>query len=86
MKDHEHICLSVSAKFLVSNVVGYLKGKSAISIAKNFHGRQRNFNSENFWARDYFVSTVGLDEKMVLNYIRNQEKNGERRDQLTFQI
>ncbi|WP_372883018.1 IS200/IS605 family transposase [Psychromonas sp.] len=81
MRDHVHICLSTPPKFAVSNVVGYLKGKSAISIAKNFRGRQRNFNGENFWARGYFVSTVGLDENMVLEYIRNQEKEDEHRDQ-----
>ena len=86
MKDHIHICLSIPPKFSVSNVFGYLKGKSAISIARNFCGRQRNFNGENFWARGYFVSTVGLDEKMVLDYIRNQEKDDEHRDQLKFQM
>ena len=56
------------------------------AIAKNFRGRQRNFNGENFWARGYFVSTVGLDEKMVLDYIRNQEKDDEHRDQLKLQM
>lgn len=86
MKDHVHICLSIPPKFAVSNVVGYLKGKSAISIAKNFRGRQRNFSGENFWARGYFVSTVGLDENMVLEYIRHQEKDDENRDQLKLQI
>ena len=67
MKDHVHMCLSIPPKFAVSNVVGYLKGKSAISIAKNFRGRLRNFNGENFWVRGYFVSTVGLDENMVID-------------------
>jgi len=74
MRDHVHICLSIPPKYAVSSIVGYLKGKSAISIAENFRGRQRNFNGESFWARGYFVSTVGLDEKVVLEYIRNQEK------------
>jgi len=73
MKDHVHICLSVPPKFAVSNVVGYLKGKSAIAIARRFRGRQRNFNGEHFWARGYFVSTVGLDEHGVRDYIRHQE-------------
>ncbi|MFK3866239.1 IS200/IS605 family transposase [Pseudoalteromonas rhizosphaerae] len=86
MKDHVHMCLSIPPKFAVSNVVGYLKGKSAISIAKSFRGRQRNFNGGNFWARGYFVSTVGLDENMVIDYIRNQEKDDEHRDQLKFQV
>ncbi len=69
------MCLSVPPKFAVSNVVGYLKGKSAIAIARKFRGRQRNFNGEHFWARGYFVSTVGLDEHVVREYIRNQEGN-----------
>ena len=75
MKDHVHMCLSVPPKFAVSNVVGYLKRKSAIAISRKFRGRQRNFNGEHFWARGYFVSTVGLDEHVVREYIRNQEVN-----------
>ena len=75
MKDHVHMCLSVPPKFAVSNVVGYLKGKSARAIARKDRGRQRNFNGEDFWARGYFVSTVGLDEHVVREYIRNQESN-----------
>lgn len=86
MKDHVHIFLSIPPKYSVSNVVGYLKGKSVISIAKNFRERQRNFNGESFWARGYFVSTVGLDENMVIEYIRNQEKDDELREQLKFQM
>ena len=82
MKDHVHMCLSIPPKYAVSNVVGFLKGKSAISIARNFKGRQRNFAEEEFWARGYFVSTVGLDEDVVREYIRNQEKDNEQRDQL----
>ena len=86
MKDHVHMCISIPPKYSVSNVVGYLKGKSAISIAKKFRGRQRNFNGEEFWARGYFVSTVGLDEKMIVNYIRHQEQEDEHRDQLKMGI
>ena len=86
MKDHVHMCLSTPPKFSVFNVVGYLKGKSAISIARNFKGRQRNFTGESFWARGYFVSTVGLDEQMVREYIRNQEKSDEHREQLKFGV
>ena len=82
MRDHVHICISIPPKYSVSNVVGYLKGKCAIAIARHFKERQRNFNGENFWARGYFVSTVGLDEEVVREYIRNQEKNDENRDQL----
>ena len=84
MKDHVHMCLSIPPKYAVSNVVGYLKGKSAISIARAFRGKQRNFTGEEFWARGYFVSTVGLDEEVVREYIRNQEKQDEYQDQLRF--
>ncbi|MBE8167219.1 MAG: IS200/IS605 family transposase [Shewanella sp.] len=86
MIDHVHMCLSIPPKYSVSNVVGFIKGKSAISIARNFKGRQRNFAGEEFWARGYFVSTVGLDETMVREYIRNQEKEDAHRDQLKFGI
>ncbi len=86
MADHIHMCISIPPKYAVSNVVGYLKGKSAISIARKFKGRQKNFTGEHFWARGYFVSTVGLDEAMVIEYIRNQEKDDEQRDQLRLGI
>ena len=82
MIDHVHMCLSVPPKYSVSNVVGFIKGKSAISIARHFGGRQRNFTGEVFWARGYFVSTVGLDEEMVRSYIRNQEQEDARYDQM----
>ncbi len=86
MSDHIHMCISIPPKYAVSSVVGYLKGKSAISIARKFKGRQRNFTGESFWARGYFVSTVGLDEAMVIEYIRHQEKVDEQQDQLRFGI
>ena len=82
MVDHVHMCLSVPPKYSVSNVVGFIKGKSAISIARHFGGRQRNFTGEVFWARGYFVSTVGLEEEMVRAYIRNQEQEDDRYDQM----
>ncbi|WP_448217479.1 IS200/IS605 family transposase [Endozoicomonas sp. 2B-B] len=82
MRDHVHICISIPPKHSVPNVVGYLKGKYAIAIARHFKGKQRNFSGEHFWARGYFVSTVGLDEDLVKAYIRNQEINDETRDQL----
>ncbi|CAI10001.1 transposition helper protein, fragment, partial [Aromatoleum aromaticum EbN1] len=82
MGDHVHMCLSIPPKYAVSNVVGYLKGKSAIQIARRFGGRQKNFTGENFWARGYFVSTVGLDEAIVRAYIRAQEEEDERYDQM----
>ena len=86
MADHVHMCVSIPPKYAVSNVVGYLKGKSAIAIARRFKGKQRNFNGENFWARGYFVSTVGLDEEMVREYIRNQEEEDRHRDQLELGV
>lgn len=86
MPDHVHMCISIPPKYAVSNVVGYLKGKSAISIARKFKGRQRNFEGESFWARGYYVSTVGLDEEMIKEYIRNQEKNDENRDQMILGV
>jgi len=82
MRDHVHMCISIPPKYAVSNIVEYLKGKSAIAIARNFKGRQRNFTGEHFWARGYFVSMVGLDEEIVLEYIRNQEKVDEQQEQL----
>ena len=69
--DQVHRCLSIPPKYSISNVIGYLKGKSAISIAR-FMGRERNFTGEHFWARGYFVSTVGLDEAVIRAYIQNQ--------------
>ena len=80
--DHVHMCISIPPKYSVSYVVGYIKGKSAISIARRFTGKSRNFTGENFWARGYFVSTVGLDEEMVREYIQHQEKEDEHYDQL----
>lgn len=84
MPDHVHICISIPPKYAVAHVVGFIKGKSAIQIARKFGGRKRNFTGEHFWARGYFVSTVGLDEEMVRAYIRNQESEDERYDQLKF--
>ena len=86
MRDHIHMCISIPPKYSVSHVVGYIKGKSAIAIARRFKGKQRNFNGEHFWARGYFVSTVGLDEDMVREYIRHQEENDGRRDQMKLGV
>ncbi len=82
MPDHVHMCISIPPKYAVSNVVGFIKGKSAISIARQFMGKTKNFTGENFWARGYFVSTVGLDEEVVRAYIREQEKEEVRYEQL----
>lgn len=81
MPDHVHMMLSVPPKYAVSQVVGYVKGKSAIHIARTYGGRRRNFVGQHFWARGYFVSTVGRDEAVIREYIRNQEKEDARLDQ-----
>lgn len=75
MRDHVHMCIEIPPKYAVSSVIGFLKGKSALAIARKFSGKQRNFNGENFWARGYAVSTVGFEEDDVRRYIREQEGN-----------
>ena len=82
MPDHVHMCLSIPPKYAVSSIVGYLKGKSAIQIARQFRGRERNFTGENFWARGYFVSTIGLDEEVVRAYVRHQDDEDHRYEQM----
>ena len=82
MPDHVHILISIPPKYAVSKVVGFIKGKSAIMIARRFNGRQRNFTGEKFWAKGYFATTVGLEEQVVRKYIRHQETDDRRRDQL----
>ena len=77
--------ISIPLKYSVSHVVGSIKGKNAIAIARQL-GRGRNCTGESFWARGYFVSTVGLDEEMVRAYIRDQEKEDECYDQLKLII
>ena len=84
MPDHIHLCLSVPPKFSVANTVGFLKGKSAIRIHREFLGRQRNFNGFHFWARGYCVSTVGLAEAAIRAYIRNQAAEEKRQEQLSL--
>jgi len=69
--DHVHMCLAIPPKHSVSSVIGFLKGKSAIAIAR-MSGKERNFNGENFWARGYAVSTVGFDLPSIQKYIREQ--------------
>ena len=82
MSDHVHLCLSIPPKHSVAQTVGFLKGKSAIRIHRQYLGRNRNFSGFHFWARGYCVSTVGLDEQMVRDYIRNQEEDDKRQEQL----
>jgi len=74
MPDHVHMLLKIPPKYAVAEVVGYIKGKGAIAVARQFSGRQRNFNGERFWARGYSVSTVGFEEEQIRRYIRDQEK------------
>ena len=81
LADHVHILLSVPPKRSVSDVVGFMKGKSAIEVARIL-GRKRNYSGQHFWARGYFVSTVGIEEATVQEYIRNQEEEDRRVDQL----
>ncbi len=82
MSDHVHLMISIPPKHAVSQGVGFLKGKSAIHIARTYVGRQRNFVGQHFWARGYFVSTVGRDEEVIRKYIRHQEVEDQRIDQL----
>ena len=82
MSDHVHMLLSIPPKYAVSQVVGFIKGKSAIHLARVYGERKRNFVGQHFWARGYFVSTVGRDETTIREYIQNQEKEDERLEQL----
>jgi putative transposase len=82
--DHVHLLMSIPPKYAVSQVVGFIKGKSAIHLARVYGERKRNFVGQHFWARGYFVSTVGREESVIREYIRNQEKEDERLDQLAL--
>ena len=84
LPDHVHMLISIPPKYAVSQVVGYIKGKSAIHIAQTYMGRKKNFTGQNFWARGYFVSIVGTDEETIREYIRGQEKEDRRLDQLSM--
>jgi len=84
MPDHVHRLLSIPPKYAVSQVVGFIKGKSAIQVARTFQGRKRNFVGHHFWARGYYVSMVGKDEDTVREYIRNQETEDKRLEQLNL--
>ena len=82
MVDHVHMMISIPPKYAVSQVVGYIKGKSAIHLARVYMGKKRNYVGQSFWARGYYISTVGRDEEVVREYIRNQEAEEQRIDQL----
>lgn len=83
MRDHVHMLLSIPPKLSVANVVGKLKGKSTILINQRYV-KQRNFRGLNFWSRGYCVSTTGYGEEIIRDYIRNQEKNDKKADQLAM--
>lgn len=74
VQDHVHMLIKIPPKYAVSEVIGYIKGKSAIAVARQFGDRKRNFNGERLWARGYAVSTVGFEENQMRDYIRNQEQ------------
>ena len=82
MADHVHMLMLIPPKYAVAQVVGYIKGKSAIYIARNFGSRKRNFTGEKFWARGYFVSTLGRNDDDIREYIKKQENEDRRFDQL----
>ena len=74
VQDHVYMLIEIPPKYSVAEIVGYIKGKSAIAVARQFSGRQRNFNGEQLWARGYAVSTVGFEEAQIHAYIKNQER------------
>jgi putative transposase len=84
LPDHVHMLLAIPPKYAVSQVVGYIKGKSAIHLARVYGENRRNFVGQHFWARGYFVSTVGRDEAVIRAYIRQQEQEDQRIDQLNL--
>ena len=86
MPDHAHILISIPPKYSVAEVIEYLKGKSSIWIAQNVERKLRNFLGHKFWARGYFVSTVGRDEETIRTYIRNQEMADKQLDQLQLKL
>ena len=84
MKDHVHMLISIPPKYAVASIVGFMKGKSSIWIAQNIAGKKQNFLGHKFWARGYFVSTVGANEEVIRKYVQNQESEDKRLDQLNL--
>ena len=84
MPDHVHMLISIPPKYAVSQVIGYIKGKSAIHLARVYGEKKRNFVGQHFWARGYFVSTVGRDEKLIREYIQHQEHEDQRIEQMNL--
>ena len=86
MPDHVHMLISIPRKYSVAQIIGYMKGKSSIWIAQNVERKMRNFLGHKFWARGYFVTTVGRDEEVIRAYIRNQELAGRQLEQFELKI
>jgi putative transposase len=84
MPDHVHMMISVPPKYAVSQVIGFIKGKSAIHVARVYGEHRRNFVGQHFWARGFFVSTVGRDEEVIRQYIRHQEDEDKRLEQMNL--
>jgi putative transposase len=84
LADHVHMLISIQPKYSVSQVIGYIKGKSAIHVARVYGEKKRNFAGQHFWARGYFVSTLGRDEEVIREYIRRQEGEDKRWDQMNL--
>ncbi len=82
MPDHVHMLISIPPKHSVANVVGYIKGKSAIHVARHFRKQRRNYGGQSLWARGYFVDTVGRDTEVIRRYIQNQEAEDKRYEQM----
>jgi putative transposase len=84
LPDHVHMLIAIPPKYAVSQVIGFIKGKSAIHLARVYGEQKRKFVGQHFWARGYFVSTVGRDETTIRDYIQNQEEEDKRLDQMTL--
>jgi putative transposase len=84
LSDHVHMLISIPPKYAVSQVIGFIKGKSAIHLARTYGERKRNFVGQHFWARGYFVSTVGRDTEVIREYIRKQEDEDKRLEQMNL--
>jgi len=84
LEDHAHMLISILPKYAVAQVVGFIKGKSAIHLARVYGEQKQNYTGQHFWARGYFVSTVGRNEEVIREYIRNQEQEDQRLDQMNL--
>jgi len=84
LADHVHMLISIPPKYAVSQVIGFIKGKSAIYLARVYGERKRNFVGQHFWARGYFVSTVGRDAEVIRDYIKRQEEEDRRLKQMNL--